>query len=108
MARHHDNDDELIGLTSALRKLPASFRLAAYAELTRAFIEDGFAEFLGPEIIHFRGPDGGSPRQALLLIIECDNFIFDLFYVPNRRRVLVPVLGRAYFYPQDGYSFSTN
>lgn len=108
MSRHHDNDDEIVGLTTALRKLPASFRSAAHTEFRRAFLEDGFAEFLGPEVIHYRCSEGGPPRQALLLIIQCENFIFDLFYVPIRRRRLIPVLGRAYFCPSGDYGCALN
>ena len=108
MARHHDGDDEMIGLTSALRRLPASFRLAAYGEFRRAFLEDGFAEFIGPEIIHYHCLEGGPSRHALLLIVQCEDYIFDLFYVPVGRQRLIPVLGRAYFTPSEGYDLRLN
>lgn len=108
LSRHHDNDDEIVGLTMALLKLPVSFRLAAHAEFRRAFLEDGFADFPGPDVINYRCSDGGPSRQALLLIVQCENFIFDLFYVPVRRRRLIPVIGRAYFSPTEDYALMLN
>jgi hypothetical protein len=97
---HHDND-EIVGLTGALQKLPAMFRAIARQEFRRAFFEAGYANFGEPEIIHYKSRTGRTLNKALLLNVECENFIFDLFFVSDRQHRFVPVVGRVYFLPTN-------
>ncbi len=95
----HQDDDEIVGLSAALRKLPAAFRPAALNEFKRAFLERDYANFRGPEIIHYSGRTHQKLSKALIIVVECENFIFDLFFVPVRKLRFIPVVGRAYFVP---------
>ncbi len=100
----HHEDDEIIGLTRALQKLPTMFRVVARQEFRQAFLKPESASFGKTEIIFYKSRGGLTLSKALLIIVECENFVFDLFFVPDRKCRLVPVVGRAYCLPTNSLS----
>ena len=108
MSHSNDNEGEIVGLLQAVAKLPQPFCSWAYAEFHRALADDRYAEFSGPDVIYYREAENKPMKKALLVIIQCENFFFDLFFVMIGRGCLVPVVGRAYFSPTEDCALTVN